>query len=142
MQPIKEQINQLQTLWQLFKTLFRYVSVDRWFLLLAAVITLGITISNTAIIWLLGSPIDLIQQENFSSITTVLSIFVLVILLNQALHLGNEVISQWLGLRFVGRVRSALFNKILLLSHLVLQRFETTLARRAGIPTAVRRRPA
>ena len=124
MQPIKKQLNLLQSLWQLFKSLFQYAIVDRWLLLLAAVFTLGITISNTVIIWLLGTPIDLIQQEDFSSITTVLSVFVLVVFLNQAFHLGNAVLSHWLGLRFVGRLRSALFSKVLQLSHLALRRFE------------------
>ncbi len=112
-----------QALWPTYRQLFQYAHTDRWLLIVAATIVLGITITNTAMIWLLGLPFDMLQKGQFDELGHTLLLFAGVILLNQSCHFGAAFFLGWLGMRFAGRLRNALLHHLLTLSYASAGRF-------------------
>lgn len=112
-----------QVLWSAYKRFFQYVRTDLWLLAVAGIIVLGITVTNTIMIWLLGQPFDMLQKGQFEELGYILLALIGVILLNQSCHFGAIFFMGWLGMRFSGRLRNALFNHLLTLSYSVTGRF-------------------
>ncbi len=112
-----------QALWSAYKRFFQYVRTDLWLLAVAATIVLGITVTNTIMIWLLGLPFDMLQKGQFEELGHILLLLVGVILLNQSCHFGAIFFLGWLGMRFSGRLRNALLNHLLTLSYAATARF-------------------
>ena len=112
-----------QVLWSAYKRFFQYVRTDLWLLAVAAIIVLGITVTNTIMIWLLGQPFDMLQKGQFEELGHILLVLIGVILLNQSCHFGAIFFMGWLGMRFSGRLRNALLNHLLTLSYSVTGRF-------------------
>jgi len=106
-----------RTLRTIFRRLFRFAEGNYGFLGLAALLVLGITLTNTAMIWLIGAPLDAIYAQDFAAAKGVLVWFVVFVLLNQGFHVSSNLLAQWIGLRFVGRLRNALFERLLALSY-------------------------
>lgn len=105
---------------QLVKTRYRrflaYGQSDRRFFRLDMATIVVAVISNTAMIWLMGMPLSLIQAGEYSRLADVLLIFAAVLILNQAVQWLGGWLTQWIELRFIGRVRNALVEKLLWLS--------------------------
>ena len=112
-----------QVLWSAYKRFFQYVRTDLWLLVVAAIIVLGITVTNTIMIWLLGQPFDMLQKGQFEELDHILLVLIGVILLNQSCHFGAMLFMGWLGIRFSGRLRNALLNHLLTLSYSATGRF-------------------
>lgn len=95
---------------------FTYAKPDTAYFALTILAILGIAATNTAMIWFIGAPFDMFQSGEFARIYSTLMVFAFAVLLNQGFHMGESVLSRWLGLRFVARLRSAFFSHFLFLS--------------------------
>jgi len=87
----------------------------RYFMLDVASIVIAVA-TNTAMIWLMGQPLSLIQSGKYDELPMVLGLFAVVLLVNQAAQLGGGWLTNWLGLRFVGRLRNTIVSRLLYLS--------------------------
>ena len=101
---------------QQYRRFTQYVSPDnRYFTL--DVVTIVIAVStNTAMIWLMGRPLSMIQAGEYEALFGVLSLFAGVLFVNQASQMGGGWLTNWLGLRFIGRVRNAIMSRLFSLS--------------------------
>ena len=70
-----------QVLWSAYKRFFQYVRTDPWLLAVAGIIVLGITVTNTIMIWLLGQPFDMLQKGQLEELDHILLVLIGVILL-------------------------------------------------------------
>ncbi|MDZ4263829.1 MAG: ABC transporter ATP-binding protein [Pseudomonadota bacterium] len=73
----------------------------------------GLTITNTAMVWLIGLPFDHLQAGRFDQVKSVLLWLALIVVINQGFHLLSMLMANWLGLRFVGRLRQAALRHLL-----------------------------
>ena len=94
----------------------KYTSPDRGYFTLDIISIVIAVITNTAMIWLMGRPLSLIQSGQYDELPAVLGLFAFVLLVNQAAQLGGGWLTNWLGLRFIGRVRNAIVSRLLHLS--------------------------
>jgi len=108
------------SLWQSLRLSYQrfaeFARPDRrifWLNVLAIVVAV---ITNTMMIWLMGQPISLAQVGDYDALLSVLLLFAIVLLINQASQLAGGMLGDWLALRFVGRVRNALMSKVFSLS--------------------------
>lgn len=93
-----------------------YAQPDVFYFMLDIASIVVAVITNAAMIWLMGRPLSLIQSGDYEALPAVLGLFALVLLLNQAMQMGGGWLTQWLGLRFIGRVRNAIMARLLGLS--------------------------
>lgn len=94
----------------------QYARADRgYFALDVATIVIAV-VTNTAMIWLMGSPLSLIQAGDYSGLVNVLVLFAVVLLINQGAQLAGGWLTNGLELHFIGRVRNALLARLLVLS--------------------------
>ena len=107
---------QTSTLWQVYRRFFCYAQADTRFVALVIFTVVGLTVTNTAMVWLIGIPFDHLQAGRFDEVKQVLLWLVLMVVLNQAFHLSSTLTANWLGLRFVGRLRQAMMRHLLNLS--------------------------
>jgi ATP-binding cassette subfamily B protein len=107
---------QTSTLWQTCRRFFSYAQADTRFVVLVIITVVGLTVTNTAMVWLIGVPFDHLQAGRFDEVKQVLLWLVLMVALNQAFHLSSTLTANWLGLRFVGRLRQAVMRRLLDLS--------------------------
>jgi len=117
---LKEYSNTVESVRFVFKHFSRFVHNDRWFLLFTLVVILFHTVSNTAVIWLLGTPVTLLQQGKLEQLNVTLLLLLAVLLFNQLARLAVHLAFNWLGLRYTGRVRNYLFGSVLNLSFPVM----------------------
>lgn len=73
-------------------------------------------VTNTAMIWLIGEPFNLLQQEKYGEVTTALGLFAIVVVVNQAAQLSGGMLSNHIGFRTIGRLRNAVVERALFLS--------------------------
>jgi ABC-type multidrug transport system fused ATPase/permease subunit len=106
----------LASLWPTYRRFSSYARPDRLAIVLTVVAILGIAVSNTAMIWLIGKPFTLLHEGRYPEVRQALGLFALVVLLNQAFHYLTTVSVSRIGLRFIGRVRAALYTHLLALS--------------------------
>lgn len=99
--------------WQVFRCFLPYAHSDVMFIILVVAAIAGLTVTNTAMVWLIGLPFDHLQAGRFDQVKSVLLWLVLVVVINQAFHLSSTLMSNWLGLRFVGRLRQAALRHLL-----------------------------
>lgn len=93
-----------------------YVRPDAYYFALDIASIIVAVVTNAAMIWLMGRPLSLIQSGNYAALPMVLGLFALVLLVNQAMQMGGGWLTQWLSLRFIGRVRNAIMSQLLNLS--------------------------
>jgi len=103
-------------LYRQYRRFLQYATPDRRYFWLDAASIVVAVLTNAALIWLLGRPLSLIQAGEFDALTGVLALFAGVLLLNQAAQLGGGWLTNWLELRFIGRVRNAVLSCLLALS--------------------------
>lgn len=73
----------------------------------------GLAISNTVLIWYLGKPFSLLQQQQFHALNHTLLILVGIVLVNQAAQLGTGYFSEWVAVGFLGKLRNTVFHHVL-----------------------------
>ena len=110
-------------LWQQYRRFVPYARPDRAYFLLDVVSIVVAVITNTAMIWLMGQPLSLIQQGQYGALAGVLGIFATVLLVNQAAQLGGGWLTNWLTVSFIRRSRNAVMARVLALSFPVLGQF-------------------
>lgn len=103
-------------LWPIYKRFFTHAKPDLSFIILTAIIILGIAATNTIMIWLIGTPFDMLQEGQFDAIYSTIILLVLIVTLNQGTHLAEGLLSRWLALRFICRLRNSFLSHILRLS--------------------------
>jgi ABC-type multidrug transport system fused ATPase/permease subunit len=64
----------------------------------------------------MGRPLSLIQAGDYAALPAVLAGFAIVLFINQCAQLGGGWLTNWLGLRFIGRARNAILSRLLHLS--------------------------
>ncbi|MDH5219498.1 MAG: ABC transporter ATP-binding protein/permease, partial [Gammaproteobacteria bacterium] len=104
-----------------YKHFLIYAQGDRSRFYLDLFTVLGAVITNTAMIWLMGKPLSLIQQGQYDELTLVIIMFVIVVLINQSMQYTGGWLTKWLGLQFIGRTRNALLTRLLYLSFPVVE---------------------
>jgi ABC-type multidrug transport system fused ATPase/permease subunit len=113
----------LDRLWPTLRRFSAYLAGDWLLMATACGIILGISLTNSAMIWLIGKPVDLLYKGQYSSVRDVLFMFAAIVLLNQLLHFGAITLNGWLTLRFIGRVREAMLAKCLAASSPVMDQY-------------------
>ena len=104
---------QLSDFRQTYQRFFAYARPDVGYLALALMAIIALTATNAVMVWLIGVPFDHLHEGRFDAVKEVLLWLVLLVVLNQLLHLVSTVMANWLGLRFVGRLRQALLGRLL-----------------------------
>ena len=99
-------------IWKTYRRFTPFIAPD-----ILAVLADGLTIvvaviTNALMIWLIGMPFDLVQKGQFDQVMQVLFWFAVVIAINQAMQLMGGWLTQWLGLRSIGRIRNALIDRL------------------------------
>ncbi len=100
-----------------FRNYFRHVQDDRRRFLLMLFLVLGVVASNTAMIWYVGVPFGQIQQGHFSAVGTTILVLVAIAVVNQLFHFSSLTLVNWLGLRYVGRLRKAVIQQLMWLEY-------------------------
>jgi ABC-type multidrug transport system fused ATPase/permease subunit len=103
-------------LWRVYRQFGVYTRPDRAALLVDAITVAIAVITNTLMIWLLGMPLNLMQQGDFGAVWQVLAWFALVIVINQTMQYAGAWVTNWIGLRVSGRVRGAVIDRVLMVS--------------------------
>ena len=103
---------QMSVFWQVYRRFLPYARPDAKFAVLVVAAILGLTITNTAMVWLIGIPFDHLQAGRFDEVKAVLLWLVLIVVINQSFHIASALLANWLGLRFIGRVRQAGIAKL------------------------------
>lgn len=102
-----ETVVQRSQFWQVFRHFLPYARADVVFVSLVIGTIVGLTVTNTAMVWLIGLPFDHLQAGRFDQVKSVLLWLILVVVINQGFHFSSTLMGNWLGLRFVGRLRQA-----------------------------------
>jgi len=103
--------------------LLPYLREDFGYFLLMCALLVGITIANTTMIWLLGTSVDLLTNSQFKLLSTNLVWLAGIVVLNQFMLFTHLYLIQWVGLRFIARIRKAALLHIMRLSFPVTTRF-------------------
>lgn len=98
--------------WQYYRRFIPYAYADKFFVVLVVMAILGLTVTNTIVVWLIGIPFDHLQAGRFEEVKAVLLWLVLVVAINQACQFSSTLMANWLGLRFVGRLRQAVLHHL------------------------------
>ena len=101
---------------QQYSQFTQYVAPDNRYFTLDVVTIVIAVFTNTAMIWLMGRPLSMIQAGEYEALFGVLSLFAGVLFVNQASQMGGGWLTNWLGLRFIGRVRNAIMSRLFSLS--------------------------
>lgn len=96
-----------------FSRFFRFARIDTKFIVLTVVLVLCLTVTNTLLVWLIGKPIDQLQEGKFELVGGALLLLSVIAILNQALQFSSSVMANWIGLRFVGRLRQHVLHHLL-----------------------------
>jgi len=99
-----------------YKRFLVYAQPDRTRFSLDVFTIIIAVITNTAMIWLMGMPLSLIQSGEFEQLGQVLLAFGIVIIINQLSQVTGGWLTNGLILRFTGRVRNQLMERLLKLS--------------------------
>lgn len=102
-----------------------YIRQDRPTLVLLGVLSLAMSACNAVLIWIIGGVISLAAAGAFTQLETTLLHIALISALAQALHFTYAHMNQRLLLRYIDRVRGALYARLMHVSFPVAQRFAT-----------------
>lgn len=104
--------NVLRDIWSAYRRFLPYVVSDKLALFADAFTIIVAVVTNTLMIWLIGMPFDLVQQGKYDEVVQVLLWFSLVVVVNQVMQFWGSWLTQWLGLRSIGRIRSAMIDRL------------------------------
>lgn len=102
--------------WPQYRRFMPYAHDDRRYIVLAVIAIFGLTVTNTMMVWLIGRPLDLLQTGDFEAMKQVLMWLILIVAINQLFHFAAAMLSNWVGLRFVGRLRRGALEHLLRVS--------------------------
>ena len=102
--------------WPVYRHFSPYAKPDAKFIALAVLTIIGLTATNTIMVWLIGIPFDHLHAERFDEVKQVLLWLILVVVVNQGFQLSSSLLVNWLGLRFVGRLRKAVLSQLMYVS--------------------------
>ncbi len=102
--------------WPIFRRFAPYARADAMYIALTVGAILGLTISSTAMVWLIGLPFDHLQAGRFDEVKAVLLWLVLIVAICQAFYFCSMLMANWLALRFVGRLRQAVLRHLFYVS--------------------------
>lgn len=103
-------------IWKTYRRFTPFIAPDLLAVLADAFTIVVAVITNALMIWLIGMPFDLVQKGQFDQVMQVLFWFAVVIVINQAMQLIGGWLTQWLGLRSIGRIRNALIDRLVQIS--------------------------
>ena len=104
--------NSLRDIWVAYRRFAPYTAPDVLAMFTDAFTIVVAVITNTMMIWLIGMPFDLVQQGKYDDVVEVLLWFALVVVVNQGMQFWGAWLTQWLGLRSIGRIRSAMIERL------------------------------
>lgn len=104
--------NSLRDIWRAYRRFAPYAAPDVLPMVTDAVTIVVAVMTNTMMIWLIGMPFDLVQQGKYDDVTQILLWFALVIVVNQGMQLWGSWLTQWMGLRSIGRIRNAMIDRL------------------------------
>ncbi len=123
--------NTQPNLGQLLRTTFKirqdvapYLQADNGYIALMCLLLVGITVANTAMIWLLGTAVNQLTNSAFEQLTVILVWLAGIVVVNQAMQFAYLYIFQWVYLRFVARIRKATLLHIMRLSYPISDHFK------------------
>jgi ABC-type multidrug transport system fused ATPase/permease subunit len=107
-------------IWPAYRPFLKYLKSD-WRLMALDYLSIVIAvITNTAMIWLIGKPFTLLQQNKYDEVVSALLLFAAVVVVNQSAQLAGGLLSNYIGFRTIGRIRNAILERSLLLSFPVI----------------------
>ena len=106
----------LRSVLSTYKRFLVYARPDRFRFGLDAFTIVIAVITNTAMIWLMGLPLSLIQSGKFDELGNVLLAFGAVIVVNQLSQVTGGWLTNGLNLRFIGRLRNKAMEQLLRVS--------------------------
>ena len=111
-----EGLQRWHTLRRSYARFLEYAAPDSRYFWLDVVTIVIAVLTNTLMIWLMGSPLSLIQAGDYSALADVLGLFAVVLLINQAVQFAGGWLTNWLELHFIGRLRNAMLERLFALS--------------------------
>ena len=111
-----EHKNTFAELWPTYKRFVAYVKPDAGLIWLDYLTILIAVVTNTAMIWLIGKPFNLLQNQQYDLVANTLMLFAGVLLVNQLVQLTGGLLTNKIGLNSIGRIRNAIIEKCLNLS--------------------------
>ncbi|NOX43288.1 MAG: ABC transporter ATP-binding protein [Gammaproteobacteria bacterium] len=111
-----ERKSSFSDLWPTYKRFIRFVKPDTRLLALDYLTIVIAVATNTAMIWLIGKPFNLLQNEQYDQVFSILILFAVVVLVNQSAQFFGGLLTNAVGLRSIGRLRNAILDRILFLS--------------------------
>ena len=103
----------LRSVLSTYKRFLIYARPDNFRFGLDAFTIVVAVITNTAMIWLMGLPLNLIQSGKFDELGNVLLAFGVVIAVNQLSQVTGGWLTNGLNLRFIGRARNSVMESLL-----------------------------
>ncbi len=103
-------------LWPTYKRFIPYVKPDSSLIWLDYLMIIIAVATNTAMIWLIGKPFNLLQNEEYELVANALILFAIVVLINQLVQFTGGLLTNKIGLRSIGRLRNAIIARTLFLS--------------------------
>ena len=111
-----ENKNAFSDLWPTYKRFIPYVKPDSGLIWLDYLMIVIAVATNTAMIWLIGKPFNLLQNEEYELVANTLFMFAGVVLINQLVQFAGGLLTNKIGLRSIGRLRNAVIARALYLS--------------------------
>ncbi len=117
---IEQSKSSFRDVWPAYRPFLKYIKAD-WFLMALDYFTIAIAVlTNTAMIWLIGKPFNLLQQGKYDEVVQALLLFAAVVVVNQVTQLAGGLLSNYIGFRTIGRMRNAVLERTLYLSFPVI----------------------
>lgn len=102
-----------------------YIKQDRPVLALLGALSLAMSACNGILIWIIGGVVTLAAAGAYGQVETTLLQVALVAALAQALHLAYALVHRRVSLRYIDRLRGAIYAHLMRVSFPVAQRYAT-----------------
>lgn len=109
-------MNKIRELISTYRGFLAYLKPDLSSILLDYFTIIIAVVTNAAMIWLIGKPFNLLQQEKYEEVFAALFLFGLVVVINQLAQFAGGLLTNKIGLNTIGRIRTELLNRLLVLS--------------------------
>ena len=106
-----------------YRQFLTFLIPDQQKVFLIAILSMLSIVIHTILIWIIGSPIDLIITHQTAQSLPMLGGFILALIFLQLLWYQGNMLLESVSLRFLGRLRNTVLNKYLLQSENILNQF-------------------
>jgi ABC-type multidrug transport system fused ATPase/permease subunit len=103
-------------IWPAYRPFLKYLQADKSLIALDYATIVVAVVTNTAMIWLIGKPFNLLQQGKYDDVVQALLLFAAVVVVNQVTQLAGGLLGNYIGFRTIGRMRNAVLERALYLS--------------------------